>query len=206
MHMQGVDATSLDQILTESGTGKSQMYHYFSTKTDLVEAVLRHQLERVLVDQRRFDVATWDGIERWLDGMLQAQAEREFRGGCPLGSLVAEVVDRDDRLRAIAAEAFSQWERGLATGLMALQERGGLRRDADPGRLAEEAMATIQGGYLLSTMKRDAPADATCPRRRSCADRHVRRLTEPVIVLGGTSDRERSHPWTSRSEARRTSR
>ncbi|MBA3288770.1 MAG: TetR family transcriptional regulator C-terminal domain-containing protein [Acidimicrobiia bacterium] len=132
------------------------MYHYFSTKTDLVEAVLRHQLERVLVDQRRFDVATWDGIERWLDGMLQAQAEREFRGGCPLGSLVAEVVDRDDRLRAIAAEAFSQWERWLATGLMALQERGGLRRDADPGRLAEEAMATIQGGYLLSTMKRDA--------------------------------------------------
>lgn len=156
MHMQGVDATSLDQILAESGTGKSQMYHYFSTKTDLVEAVLRHQLERVLADQRRFDVATWDGIEHWLEAMMQAQEERGFCGGCPLGSLVAEVVDRDEQLRAIAAEAFSQWEKGLATGLAALQERGELRRDADPGRLAEEVMATIQGGYLLSTMKRDA--------------------------------------------------
>ncbi|MBA3288918.1 MAG: TetR/AcrR family transcriptional regulator [Acidimicrobiia bacterium] len=156
MHMQGVDATSLDQILAESGTGKGQMYHYFSTKTDLVEAVLRHQLQRVLADQRRFDIATWDGIERWLDSMLRAHAERGFRGGCPLGSLIAEVVDRDDRLRAVATEAFTLWEDQMAAGLRALQDRGELRDDADPRRLAEEAMATIQGGYLLSTMKRRA--------------------------------------------------
>jgi len=156
MHVQGVDATSLDQVLAESGTGKSQMYHYFSSRTDLVGAVLRRQLERVLADQRRFDVATWDGIERWLESMLEAQEERGFRGGCPLGSLVAEVVDRDERLRTIAAGAFSQWEDGLATGLAALQQRGELRPDADPWRLAGEAMATIQGGYLLSTIKRDA--------------------------------------------------
>jgi len=156
MHMQGVDATSLDQVLAESGTGKSQMYHYFSTKTDLVGAVLRHQLDRVLADQRRFDLSSWDGMERWLDSMLEDQEKRRFRGGCPLGSIVAEVVDRDERLRAIAAEAFSRWEEGLATGLAALQQRGELNRDADPGRLAEEAMAMIQGGYLLSTMKRDA--------------------------------------------------
>ena len=156
MHLQGVDATSLDQVLAESGAGKSQMYHYFSNKRDLVAAVLRRQLERVLADQRRFDVATWGGIEGWLEAMLGAHEDRGFRGGCPLGSLVAEVVDRDDRLRMIAAGAFSQWEDELATGLAALQERGELRPDADPWRLAGEAMATIQGGYLLSTMRRDA--------------------------------------------------
>lgn len=156
MHLQGVDATSLDQVLAESGTGKSQMYHYFSNKRDLVAAVLRRQLERVLAEQRRFDVATRGGIEGWLEDMLGAHEDRGFRGGCPLGSLVAEVVDRDDRLRMIAAGAFSQWEDGLATGLAALQERGELRPDADPWRLAGEAMATIQGGYLLSTMRRDA--------------------------------------------------
>ncbi len=156
MHLQGVDATSLDQVLAESGAGKSQMYHYFSNKRDLVAAVLRRQLERVLAEQRRFDVATWGGIEGWLEAMLGAHEDRGFRGGCPLGSLVAEVVDRDDQLRMIAAGAFSQWEDGLATGLAALQERGELRPDADPWRLAGEAMATIQGGYLLSTMRRDA--------------------------------------------------
>lgn len=75
---------------------------------------------------RRFDVATWDGIEHWRDSMLLAQDKRGFGGGV------------------------------LATGLAALQERGELRGDADPGRLAEEAMATIQGGYLLSTMNRNA--------------------------------------------------
>ncbi len=81
---------------------------------------------------------------------------RGFRGGCPLGSLVAEVVDRDDRLRTIAAEAFSAWEDRLATGLAALMEQGELRHHADPGRMAEETMATVQGGYLLSTTKHKA--------------------------------------------------
>lgn len=156
MHMQGVDATSLDQILAASGTGKGQMYHYFSTKADLVEAVLRFQLERVLADQRRFDLASRGGIGRWLEAMLQEHEGRGFRGGCPLGSLVAEVVDRDDRLRLIAVEAFSRWEDQLSSALTGLLERDELRPDADPRRLAGEAMATIQGGYLLSTVKRDA--------------------------------------------------
>lgn len=170
MHAHGVDATSVDQILAVSGTGKSQMYHYFSTKADLVEAVVRRQLERVLAEQRRFDIATWAGIERWLDSMLHAHEERGFRRGCPLGSIVAEVVDRDERLRVVAAEAFSTMEASLATGLAAMQERGELRRDADVRCLAEEATATIQGGYLLSTVKREAQ-----PMRRAL-DAVVERL------------------------------
>ena len=155
MHLRGVRATSVDEVLSAAGAGKSQFYHYFSSKEDLIEAVLRHQLERVLGDLDRFDNATLEGIRSWLDSMLQEQQERGFRGGCPLGSLVAEVAGSDDGLRMRAAEAFSVWEDRLAVGLRALQERGELRGDAQPERLAEEAMASIQGGYLLSTTKRE---------------------------------------------------
>lgn len=156
MHVRGVRATSVEDVLAASGTGKSQIYHYFSTKNDLVEAVLRQQLDRVLGDLGRFDIGTWSGLRSWLDSMLEEQRQRAFRGGCPLGSLIAEVADLDDGLRGVAAETIAQWEERLAAGLRALQERGELRRDADPQRLAEEAMASIQGGYLLSTTKREA--------------------------------------------------
>lgn len=108
----------------------------------------------MLRDQGRFDVATWDGIQGWLNSLLAQQESRGFSGGCPLGSLVAEVADQDDRLRTVAAAAFMRWEDELATGLRALQEQGGLCADADPETLAEEALASIQGGYLLSTAKR----------------------------------------------------
>ncbi len=155
MHRRGVAATSVDDVLAASGTGKSQFYHYFADKRGLVEAVLRHQLERVLVEQRRFDVATWDGIRAWLDSLLVGQMQRGFYGGCPLGSVVAEVADQDERLRTIAVEAFSRWEAELSAGLRSLQQRRELSADVDVEKLAEEAMATIQGGYLLAMTKRE---------------------------------------------------
>ncbi len=45
MYERGVSATSIEDILTASGTGKSQLYHYFSSKEELVAEVLRHQLQ-----------------------------------------------------------------------------------------------------------------------------------------------------------------
>ena len=175
MHQRGIAATSVDDVLAAAGVGKSQFYHYFSSKADLIEAVLRHQLGRVLREQGRFDVATWDGIRGWLASMLAQHAAGGFAGGCPLGSLVAEVADRDDRLRTVAAEAFARWEGELAAGLRALRDAGGLRADADPAVLAEEALASIQGGYLLATAKRDArplrnAIGAAFARLRSYAD------------------------------------
>ena len=40
-HKQGVRATSVDQILEASKTGKSQFYHYFKSKEDIVHEVLK---------------------------------------------------------------------------------------------------------------------------------------------------------------------
>jgi len=155
MHRRGVAATSVEDVVAASGTGKGQFYHYFADKRDLVEAVLRHQLEHVLAEQRRFDIGTWDGVRGWLESLLVAQMERGFYGGCPLGSVVAEVADQDERLRTVAVEAFSRWEAELTAGLKTLQERRGLSADADVATLAEEALATIQGGYLLSMTKQE---------------------------------------------------
>jgi len=40
-HQQGVRATSPDQIIEKSGTGKGQFYHYFKNKEGLVHEVLQ---------------------------------------------------------------------------------------------------------------------------------------------------------------------
>ena len=39
-HQQGVNATSIDQILEKSETGKSQFSHYFKNKEGVVRAVI----------------------------------------------------------------------------------------------------------------------------------------------------------------------
>ncbi len=155
MHHRGVAATAVDDVLRAAGAGKGQFYHYFATKADLVEAVLENQLDQVLARQRQFDVTTWEGIRSWFAAIVADHEARGFAGGCPLGAIAAEVSDQDERLRTVASGAFRRWQSELAAGFDALRQRGGLRPDVDVAVLAEEAMAAIQGGYLLSTARRD---------------------------------------------------
>ena len=59
MYQKGVSMTSLDDVLAAAGSGKSQLYHYFDSKAELVAAVIERQLELVLatVQQSQFDGA-----------------------------------------------------------------------------------------------------------------------------------------------------
>ena len=152
MHRRGVAGTSVDDVLAAAGAGKGQFYHYFDSKEDLVEAVLEHQLTHVLGEQRAFDVSTLEGLQGWLDTLVRMQEKRGFYGGCPLGSLVAEVSE-SERLRSVGAAAFARWERELAAGVEGMRRSGALRRDADPAALSEAVIATLQGGYLLAAAK-----------------------------------------------------
>ena len=157
IHERGVAATSVDDVLAASGTGKGQFYHYFQTKDDLVRDVLRHNLEATLRAQEPYleRLSTWKGIKAWLDAIADLHESQGLFGGCRIGSLAVETVERDEELRLALAAAFSQWESFLSAGLGAMRARGALRLDAHPEVLAETTMAAIQGGYVLSTTKKD---------------------------------------------------
>ena len=154
MYERGVAATSVDRVLSESATGKSQFYHYFSGKDELVSEVLRHQLERILADEDRLRLESWADAEAWLAAVVAGQQARHFRG-CPLGSIAGEAAEQSDRLRAAASQAFAQWEAALALKLGVMRSRGLLHEDADVHSLGETLVAILQGGYVLSSIKRD---------------------------------------------------
>jgi hypothetical protein len=47
------------------------------------------------------------------------------------------------------------WEGLICQGLRRMQERGELRKEADPEELALAMLAAVQGGLLLSQVRRD---------------------------------------------------
>ena len=53
------------------------------------------------------------------------------------------------------ASSFGRWRALLRDGLVSMQTRGKLARDADPERLATATLAAIQGGLLLTQTQRD---------------------------------------------------
>jgi AcrR family transcriptional regulator len=190
MYVRGVNATSVDDVLTASGTGKSQFYHYFSSREELLAEVLDNQLDQILEEQNSFPLDTWAGIQAWLQALaLRHETERGLRG-CPLGSIVSEVLDHNDRLRSRGAQAFARWESALAEELLKMQNSGLLRLDADPATLAEVTIAILQGGYLLSSAKRNG-----APMRNACAAAlaYLRAFTPPTPD-GEVSERSDPRP------------
>jgi AcrR family transcriptional regulator len=157
MHERGVRRTSVDDVLAASGTGKGQFYHYFSGKDQLVREVLRYQLERFFSSQRSFleHLDTWEGIEAWFAFVVRFHRDRRLLGGCPIGSLAAEMADDEEALRRDLVAAFDAWQGFLKRGLAAMKRRGDLSPEASPDALAQVVLSAIQGGILLGRTRQD---------------------------------------------------
>lgn len=102
---EGLHRVSVDRILEASGTGKSQFYHYFANKAQLVDELWSF----VLSDARRLIGRHLRRQRHWVE--LQALmrdivADAEFAPGCavfPLG-----LVAFDGRLGGTVGEVASQ--------------------------------------------------------------------------------------------------
>lgn len=151
MFDQGVAGTSIDDILAATHTSKSQLYHYFSGKAQLVGAVIECQTGRVLEYQDALlqDLDSMATLRDWAAAIIGLQEQRRGWGGCPLGSLASELSDVDESARIQLARSFGIWEQRLESGLRAMQQAGELRREADPVQLAASIMVALQGGLLL---------------------------------------------------------
>jgi AcrR family transcriptional regulator len=152
----GVEQTSLDDVLAAASASKSQLYHYFADRDALVEAAVERRLEQLCHELARAfaTVQSLAELEQRLEGFIVVY--QQTLAGCPIGTLANEVAERHDGARRQVENAFGVWE-ALFTGVFErMRERGELRPDADPTALATTLLAALQGGQLLSQIRRDA--------------------------------------------------
>jgi AcrR family transcriptional regulator len=154
---KGAAAMSLDDVRARTGASRSQLYHYFEDRDDLIRAVIDVTTDAVIDVQGELleHLDSWAGIERWFDALVELQAERQARGGCPIGSLAGQLAEQDPQARIALAAGLDRWEAHLRDGLTRMKARGKLRGHANPAELASATMASIQGGLLLTQVRRD---------------------------------------------------
>jgi TetR/AcrR family transcriptional regulator, transcriptional repressor for nem operon len=154
---RGVAEMSLDDVGNRAHASRSQLYHYFEDRDDLIRAVVDATTGTVLAAQDGLldDLDSWAGIDRWFAALEAIQRKREARGGCPIGSLVGQLAERDPMARAALADGFDRWERRLRDGLARMRTSGKLAPNTDPNQLATATMALLQGGLLLAQVRRD---------------------------------------------------
>jgi AcrR family transcriptional regulator len=154
MHDHGLASPSMDAVLAASGTGKSQLYHYFDGRQDLAVTVLQHQFAQVMATQPSLTDPACDDLGRWRDEVLRAHRDNGL-GTCPLGVFVGQ-TDGDPVLRDTLAGLFMRWQDALTALVARALAAGRVSPDTDPGAAGRALLTALQGGTMLSHLHREA--------------------------------------------------
>jgi AcrR family transcriptional regulator len=152
LHEQGVERTTLADIALAADVPVGNVYYYFKTKDQLVEAAINahgNDLRTMLsaLDRRRTPQARLKG----LIGTLVEQRELAARYGCPFGTLACELDKRPDGLDRTAADVL-----GILADWAEQQFRSmGFGDQGEARDLAIALIASYQGISLLTNTFRD---------------------------------------------------
>lgn len=149
LHEQGVQATTLADIAEAADVPVGNVYYYFKTKDELVEAAVDAHADEIQTRLAQFErhptpVARLKALALFWTEL----ADQVARYGCPHGSLCQELAKRDDGLDRRAAKLVT-----LAVDWAEEQFRLMGRRDARD--LAVGLVASFQGTALLASSFRD---------------------------------------------------
>ena len=167
MQVKGYTATSLDDVLRETGVGKGSFYHFFRSKEELGHAILDTIVRAFIA--RTVDpcfsaaaVKPVTQIRCFLDRVVEAQRAGNCVGGCPLGNLASELSDVHEGFRERLAEVFSTWRARLTRALEQAQQRGEVREECRPESVAHFVVASLEGAILMAKLTKDIRVMEQC--------------------------------------------
>jgi len=157
-HKQGVRATSPEEIIEASATGKGQFYHYFKSKEGLVHNVLQRHLAAIKNGDApvNYEINSWQDLERWFQAHVDLQKRYKMTRGCPFGTVGNELTENDGLIRQDLAHLFEVVKHKLATFFVREKAQGRLLKDVNEEHLAAFCIATIQGAMLMGKIERDS--------------------------------------------------
>jgi len=155
-HKQGVRATSPDDVIEASNTGKSQFYHYFKNKEGLVHEVLQTHLEAIRTGTAplKYEIESWEDLDRWFLAHLEMQKRFHMMRGCPFGTIGNELTENDELIRQDLSLIFEVVKNKLAAFFIREKADGVIPPCTDEEALADFCIAVVQGAMLMGKIKR----------------------------------------------------
>jgi AcrR family transcriptional regulator len=175
-HKQGVRATSPDEIIEASATGKGQFYHYFKNKEGLVHEVLQSHLEAIRsgASPVNYEINSWRNLEEWFQAHIELQKRFDMTRGCPFGTVGNELAQSDELTRQDLSLLFEIVKHKLAMFFAKEKAKAQLSQDANEEHLAAFCIATIQGAMLMGKIERNSqPVQTTVQEALTHLKRYV---------------------------------
>jgi hypothetical protein len=124
-------------------------------RADLVSALTEWQGARVFDAQRSYldKLDSWESWQKWREAITDFYREQPC-WGCPIGSMVNELVGSHDQVAASVQNVWAEWQRLLQAGTERMITAGLLQVSTDGQRLGRSILATLQGGLLMTKTTR----------------------------------------------------
>jgi len=148
---QGYNRTSFSDVVEAANVPRGNIYYYFKTKDEILEAAIRYRVERITLMLEGWNGTYRTPIERLhrFIAILTNSADAIMRYGCPMGSLNTELGKDQDELQQQAENLFKIFESWLSDQFSELGYAG------EAYELALRLMSMGQGINVMAHVHND---------------------------------------------------
>lgn len=154
---KGFSATTINDLIKATGMQKGSLYFYFAGKN----AIAREVMSEATVEFMGFLNKALNGenpgasLDTFLRCALDKHLASGFVGGCIFGNTALEMSDSDPEFAGIIDKVFDEWISKVDVTVAGAQKTGQIRADISSEALARHIVATVEGGIMMSRLKKD---------------------------------------------------
>jgi AcrR family transcriptional regulator len=149
LYEKGFNLMSFSDIAEVSGVPRGNIYYYFKTKDEVLQAVIEHRLagmQQMLEQWEKTLDGPLDCLRRYAEILLN-EGNRVTRYGCPMGSLNTELGKVQPALQKISRAQFDLFKKWLKRQFKRLQPNGDAEAMAMHLLVHTQGIATMANVY-----------------------------------------------------------
>lgn len=164
VNRKGFGATTIQDVISATGLQKGCIYFHFPDKDALCLAILEKARENFLLFLGSALSGDTPGarLENFFRQAVEKHLAAGFIGGCIFGNTAIEFSDTDSRFATVIERVFDDWLAMISQTVSAAQDAGEVRGDIPAAALALHVVAAIEGGIMLSRLKKDEEPMRQC--------------------------------------------
>lgn len=154
---KGFNATTISDLVESTGMKKGCLYFHFNGKDDMAREVLKEATEEFIrfLDQALEGNNPGAALDYFFNSALNKHLATGFVGGCIFGNTALEMSDSNPEFASAIERVFDEWIQKISSTVEGAQEIGQIRTDIESKALAQYIVATVEGGIMMSRLKKD---------------------------------------------------
>ncbi|MEG0551567.1 MAG: TetR/AcrR family transcriptional regulator [Vagococcus sp.] len=157
---EGYTYTSMDEVVKKSGVSKSNVYYHFSSKEELLLAVIDYWIDvyqsNIEEVMKQTDLSLSERMLTFLEGLASSIEQRNYQGSCPFITFIMQSPNDDldvkEKINHFFDDLTSICEHLIQQGI----ETKEFRKDINAKETAQLFINNLEGALFLAEVKRDS--------------------------------------------------